>query len=79
MSARAQGHSSPPSEPAEDLVQVLTRWESSGGHWRVLGSGPSWIEVGLFTCDGGEQMSRVGGARTAALDSYLRGRTSTTV
>lgn len=78
MSRQDQGHPSSDSETAEGLVEVLTRWETSGGHWRVLTSDPSWIEVGLFTCDGGEQMSRVGGARTAALAGYLRGRTSTT-
>lgn len=44
----------------------------------MLSSGDDWINVGLFTCDGSEQMSSVSGARTTVLRSYLKGRTSST-
>lgn len=56
-----------------DLIAVLERWESSGGLWRVLSSSEAWVTVGLFSCDGGEQMSRVTG-RTVDLGPFLAGR-----
>lgn len=58
-----------------DLVDVLSRWENSGGHWRILGDADHWLTIGLYSCDGGEEMARVTGARTAALTTYLMGRT----
>jgi hypothetical protein len=70
------GHESRESTPPGGLVEVLSRWEESGGQWRVLGTGTEWIEVGLFACDGKEEMSRVSGARTSVLRSYLGGRLS---
>jgi hypothetical protein len=57
-------------------VEVLGRWESSGGRWQVLGSSPGWIDIGLFTSDGGEQVTRVSGPRTSVLHSFLAGRTA---
>lgn len=60
------------------LVDVLRRWEESGGEWRVLSTGDEWINVGLFACDGKEEMSRVSGTRTSVLRSYLGGRLSST-
>lgn len=56
-----------------DLIEVLERWECSGGLWRVLTHSEAWVTVGLFSCDGGEQMSRVTG-RTVDLDLFLAGR-----
>jgi hypothetical protein len=44
----------------------------------VLSSRDDWIDFGLFTCDGSEQMSAVSGARNTVLHGYLRGRTSST-
>lgn len=73
-----EGHGAPEVGPPGGLVEVLARWEESGGHWKVLRSSPDWIDIGLFTCDGGEQMSRVSGARTSVLHGYLDGRTSST-
>jgi len=58
------------------LVEVLTRWENSGGHWEVLSMTDSWVEIGLLTCGGSEQMSHVSGARTSVLRTFLRDRTS---
>lgn len=38
---------------------VLDRWIASGGHWAVLAESGERLTVGLFTCDGGEEMERV--------------------
>ena len=38
---------------------MLRRWESSGALWRVLSRHDDALEVGLFTCDGGEEMDRL--------------------
>jgi hypothetical protein len=77
-STHGEGHGQPEVGPPGGLVEVLTRWEDSGGHWKVLSSGDDWINFGLFSCDGSEQMSAVSGARTTVLHSYLGGRTSST-
>ena len=76
MSNDRGGQGRPESGPPGGLVEVLCRWADSGGHWKVLRSSADWIDIGLYTCDGGEQMSRVSGARTSALRSYLAGRSS---
>jgi hypothetical protein len=76
MSTHGEGHSHPESGLPGGLVEVLSRWEDFGGQWEVLSSSADWIEIGLFTCDGAEQMSRVSGARTSVLHSYLAGRSS---
>jgi hypothetical protein len=76
MSARSEGHARPESGPPGGLVEVLERWEVSGGHWRVLASSDTWIDIGLYSGDGAEQVSHVRGARTSVLRSFLAGRTS---
>jgi hypothetical protein len=76
MSSYREGHRHPESGPPGGLVEVLRRWEASGGHWKVLHHTDRWIDIGLYSCDGGEQMSQVSGARTSVLHSYLAGRTS---
>jgi len=58
----------------EPPVEVLSRWESSGGHWRVLSRSDSSVVLGLFSCDGGEEMHRLT-AVSAELDAFLAGRT----
>ncbi len=78
MAPHDEGHGPPEAGPPGGLVEVLTRWEGAGGHWNVLTLRDDWIEIGLVTCDGGEQMSRVSGTRTTVLAGYLRGRTSST-
>lgn len=55
-------------------VDVLRRWESSGGHWRVLSRSDTSVVLGLFSCDGGEEMHRHTAA-SAELDTLLAGRT----
>lgn len=61
-------------EDDADPAAELERWETSGGHWRVLSRSEGSVVVGLFTCDGGEEMGRVTGS-VAELDGVLAGRT----
>ena len=58
----------------EPPLDVVRRWESSGGHWRVLSRSDTWIVLGLFSCDGGEEMHRITAAG-AEIDPLLAGRT----
>lgn len=59
----------------DDPVAVLRRWEDAGGMWRVLTSRAGEITVGLFRCDGGEQVDEVRSA-TPGFAVYLAGRIS---
>ena len=43
----------------DDPVEVLRRWEAAGAVWRVLGHHGDVVTVGLFTCDGGEEVGRL--------------------
>ena len=47
-----------PSEVSAELAS-LRRWIDSGGHWEVVAERESEVTVGLFTCDGGEEMDRL--------------------
>lgn len=76
MSGYEERHNLPESGPPGGLVAVLSRWEESGGHWKVLESRDGWVDIGLYSCDGREQMSRVSSARTSVLHAFLAGRTS---
>jgi hypothetical protein len=40
-------------------VAQLRRWEDSGAVWRVLTRSTRRVTVGLFTCDGGEEVARL--------------------
>jgi hypothetical protein len=62
-----------PTEPDDDLVAVLERWESFGGRWRVLARSAGSVTIGLLSCDSGEQMGRVTGSSMALAD-YEAGR-----
>jgi hypothetical protein len=42
-----------------DGIEELRRWQDAGGHCRVLGRSGEEATVGLFTCDGGEEMGQV--------------------
>ncbi|CAN5457082.1 hypothetical protein BH10ACT9_BH10ACT9_21820 [soil metagenome] len=46
----------------DDPVAVLQRWEDCGGVWRVLERRSDAVTVGLYRCDGGEEMDRVSSA-----------------
>lgn len=39
-------------------VEVLRRWEGAGAVWRVIGEAGDELTIGLFTCSGGEEVSR---------------------
>ena len=38
---------------------VLRRWEEAGAHWAVIGRHAGSVTVGLYRCDGGEEVDRV--------------------
>ncbi len=46
-------------ESREGDLAALRRWEGSGAVWRVLARGGDQVTVGLFSCDGGEEMGRI--------------------
>jgi hypothetical protein len=71
-----QSHARPETSPPGGLVALLSRWETHGGQWQVLAETEEWLTVGLVRCDGGEEMGRVTGTRTAELTAYLGGRTT---
>lgn len=62
-------------DTGEDPVGVLSRWVSAGGHWRVLARSDESVVVGLFSCDGGEEMHRLTAA-SSEVDPLLDGRTT---
>jgi hypothetical protein len=43
----------------DDPVNVLRRWEAAGGLWQIVGRADGHLTVGLFRCDGGEQVDAV--------------------
>ena len=45
-----------------DPVAVLRRWEDAGGVWRILGRKDGAVTVGLYRCDGGEEVDRFSSA-----------------
>lgn len=42
-----------------DPISTLTRWTESGAMWRVVSRRPGALTVGLFRCDGGEEVERI--------------------
>ena len=58
-----------------EQVSVLRRWQDSGAVWRVLQRDDQRVTVGLFTCDGGEEMGRVTTSDPAVLE-FVGDRTS---
>jgi hypothetical protein len=59
----------------DDPVEVVRRWELSGGHWRVLSDDGTRLTLSLETCDGGEEMGRVESA-DEALRAHVAGRST---
>jgi hypothetical protein len=57
----------------DDAVATLQRWEDCGGVWRVLDRRPNLVTVGMYRCDGGEEMGRVSSSDPTLLD-FLAGR-----
>lgn len=58
-----------------DAVTTLQRWQDSGAVWRVLARTPDRVTVGLFTCDGGEEVERLTSG-DPGLVGFLAGRDS---
>lgn len=50
----------------------LLRWEQAGGIWRVVTVRPDWVELALLSCDGAEEMARLGSA-DPQLITYVSG------
>ncbi len=59
----------------DDPVAVLQRWEDAGAHWAVIGRGGGAVTVGLYRCDGGEEVDRLTSA-DPRLVQFLDGRDS---
>ena len=63
-------------ESEAEVVTVLRRWEDAGGLWRVLARDESGtVTVGLYRCDGGEEVDRVVSPELP-LARFLNGRNS---
>ena len=56
-------------------MAVLQRWADAGAIWRVVGRRRDSVTVGLYQCDGGEEVDRITSADPALL-RFLAGRTS---
>ena len=59
----------------DDPVAVLQRWADAGAVWRVVRRGHDNVTVGLYQCDGGEEVDRISSTDPRLL-RYLTGRTS---
>jgi hypothetical protein len=42
----------------DDPVAVLRRWQDAGAYWEVIARHGGAVTVGLFRCDGGEEVDR---------------------
>lgn len=43
---------------SDDPVEILRRWTDAGAHWVRLGSAGDAVTIGLYRCDGGEEVDR---------------------
>jgi hypothetical protein len=62
-------------EVGDDPVAVLQRWEDAGAHWAVIARRAGSITVGLYRCDGGEEVDRIT-STDPRLDEFIAGRES---
>lgn len=60
----------------DDPVEVPQRWEEAGAVWHVVGRHGDAVAIGLFTCDGGEEVSRFTARDTDLLRFLAARRTS---
>jgi len=81
-STKEKAMSEPPTHPTTDgnpesgqesALEILRRWETAGGHWRVLARNPSGHIVALLRCDGGEETQRFT-STDPALATYIGDR-----
>jgi hypothetical protein len=56
-------------------VDVLQRWESAGGVWRVLSTTGGQLTMSLCTCTAGEEVDRMVSA-SSELAAYVAGRSA---
>lgn len=56
-------------------LDVLRRWEDSGGTWRVVATHGDELTISLRTCTAGEEADRLVSADPAVL-AYVAGRTA---
>lgn len=54
-------------------MEVLQRWQDSGAHWTVLSRRNGVVTVGLYRCDGGEEVDRLTSADPRLVE-FLAGR-----
>ena len=59
----------------DDPVAVLQRWAAAGAIWRVLDRRRDSVTVGLYRCDGGEEVDRISSSDPLLLH-FLAERTS---
>ncbi|BBX06787.1 hypothetical protein MAIC_15900 [Mycolicibacterium aichiense] len=59
----------------DDPVAALLRWEDAGAHWAVIDRHAESVTVGLYRCDGGEEVDRFTSDDPALLE-FVRGRES---
>ena len=59
----------------DDPVEVLQRWADAGAHWAVITRHAGSITVGLYRCDGGEEVDRITSA-DPRMDEFIAGRES---
>ncbi len=59
----------------EPPVELLRRWESFGGSWRLAARTGDELILSLCRCDGGEEVQRLSSA-DPALASYIGDRSS---
>ncbi|MFT3900752.1 MAG: hypothetical protein QM728_11005 [Gordonia sp. (in: high G+C Gram-positive bacteria)] len=59
---------------ASDPVETLRRWSDAGALWRVLARRGDTLVIGMYRCDGGEEVDRIESA-DAALRDYVGDRT----
>lgn len=58
-----------------DGVELLRRWEGSGGRWRVLSRTRAEVLIAMLTCDTGEEVDRLHSTDPAVL-AYINYRDS---
>jgi hypothetical protein len=60
---------------SDDPVATLQRWEDAGAHWAVIDRHADSVTVGLYRCDGGEEVDRLTSTDPKLLD-FVRKRES---
>ena len=61
---------------SDDPVAALQRWEDAGAHWAVIDRHADEVTIGLYRCDGGEEVDRITSADPGLL-AYVSDRDST--